>query len=175
MARHGRRMFILMAIGLVLTFLPPVALATPAVPAWRLDTPWTTETGLVRFPHDELEVEIADTSRLRERGLGYRDGLDPGTGMLFVYGSPSIRSFWMKGMRFCLDIVWIDAGEVKGAAENVCPQPGAPDSELDHFESPEPVTYVLEVPAGWMDAHGYGPGTPVEIVLPASVQDSLSA
>jgi uncharacterized membrane protein (UPF0127 family) len=147
------------------------AFAAPAVPAWRLDTPWTTETGVVRFKHDVLDVEIADTSELRERGLGYRDQLAPGTGMLFVYDSSSMRSFWMKGMRFCLDIVWIEGGEVKGAAENVCPEPGVPDGDLGHYQSTVPVTYVLEVPAGWLDEHGYDAGDPVEIELPESVQN----
>jgi uncharacterized membrane protein (UPF0127 family) len=146
------------------------AFAAPAVPAWRLDTPWTTETGVVRFKHDVLDVEIADTSQLRERGLGFRDELAPGTGMLFVYDSASIRSFWMRGMRFCLDIVWIEGGEIKGAAEYVCPEPGVPDSDLGHYQSPEPVTYVLEVPGGWLDEHGYDIGDPVEIELPDSVR-----
>ena len=39
-------------------------------------------------------------------GLAFR----PGTGMLFVFPDASPRSFWMKGMRFCLDIIWIEDG-----------------------------------------------------------------
>ena len=106
----------------------------------------------------ELAYQPADTSR----GLGYRDSLEPGTGMLFLFPSPGPRSFWMRGMRFCLDIIWIEGGEVVGAAESVCPEPaGTPDSDLPSYTSPEPVTYVLEVPAGWLDAHRLGAGSPV--------------
>ena len=50
----------------------------------------------------------------------------------------------MKGMRFCLDIIWIDNGVVQGAAESVCPEPGIADAQLSHVTSPVPVEYVLE-------------------------------
>lgn len=107
----------------------------------------------------ELAVEPADKSR----GLGYRDGLEPGTGMLFIFDKASPRSFWMRGMRFCLDIVWIESGVIQGAAESVCPDPaGTEDADRPSYVSPVPVTYVLEVPAGWLDANGFGEGTPVE-------------
>jgi len=45
----------------------------------------TAETVTVRFEGDSVVAEVADTSELRERGLGYRDELANGTGMLFVY------------------------------------------------------------------------------------------
>jgi uncharacterized membrane protein (UPF0127 family) len=132
-----------------------------------MEQPWTSRTGTVEVGDVTLSVEIADTGDLKTRGLGYRDGLEPGTGMLFVYQTPSFRSFWMKGMRFCLDIIWVERGQIVGAAESVCPIEGASDSELPSYRSPEPVRYVLEVPAGWMKEHGFGAGTSVTIHLPA--------
>jgi uncharacterized membrane protein (UPF0127 family) len=149
-------------------FTPLDGLASPAVPAWRAGTPWSTETALVEFDHGSVTAEIADTSALRERGLGYRDTLEPGTGMLFVYDSPGVRSFWMKGMRLCLDIVWIEQGLIQGAEESVCPEPGVDDAELQRYESPVPVMYVLELPAGWMESNGYEAGDQVEILMPPS-------
>ena len=72
-------------------------------------------------------------------------------------------------MQFCIDIVWIENGVIQGAAESVCPEPaGTADADLPSYDSPVPVTYVLEVPAGWLDAYGLGAGTPVE-GLPALV------
>ena len=61
------------------------SLAEPAKPAWRIDTPWTTETATVAFARDVVIAEIADTNELRSRGLGSRDGLADGRGMLFVF------------------------------------------------------------------------------------------
>ena len=107
----------------------------------------------------ELAYQPADTSR----GLGYRAGLAPGTGMLFLFAEPAPRSFWMKGMQFCIDIIWIENGAIQGAAESVCPDPaGTADADLTSYVSPVPVTYVLEVPAGWLDTNGLGVGAPVE-------------
>jgi uncharacterized membrane protein (UPF0127 family) len=70
----------------------------------------------------------------------------------------------MKGMRFCLDIVWIAGDEIVGAAESVCPDPdGTADGDRARYPSEVPVTHVLEVPGGWLAAHGYGEGTPVDL------------
>ena len=74
--------------------------------------------------------------------------------MLFIFEDASVRTFWMKGMRFCLDIIWIESGGIVGAAQNVCPMPDVPEPDLPRYSSDVPVTYVLEVPAGWMDEHG---------------------
>ena len=54
-------------------------------------------------------------------------------------------------------------GAVQGAAESVCPEPpGTAVADLPSYVSPVPVTYVLEVPAGWLAHYGLGVGTPVE-------------
>lgn len=157
----------LVIVGLLFV-LPGLGLAKPAVPSWRDTYPWSTEVAAVTVGETELQAEIADTPELQQRGLGYRDELAPGTAMLFVFDDESVRTFWMKGMRFCLDIVWIEAGRVIGAAENVCPMPDADSADLPRYSSEMPVSYVLEVPAGWLAIHGYGPGTPVSITLPDS-------
>lgn len=131
-------------------------------PPWRHQTAplQTAEIAVGGVPLTvELAYQPADTSR----GLGYRDGLEPGTGMLFLFTDAAPRSFWMRGMRFCLDIIWIEGGAIQGAAESVCPEPaGTADADLPSYVSPEPVSYVLEVPAGWLDHYGLGVGTPVE-------------
>ena len=110
-----------------------------------------------------LTVELAYLPADTSLGLGYREGLAPGTGMLFLFEGPAPRSFWMRGMRFCIDIIWVENGVIQGAAESACPAPaGTADADLTSYASPVPVTYVLEVPAGWLDAYGLGVGTPVE-------------
>lgn len=135
-----------------------------AIPPWRQTLSEPPEETHIRVGETELEVELAVTSEETTLGLGYRNGLAPGTGMLFVGDDAQSRSFWMKGMRFCLDIVWIEDGALVGAAERVCPDPpGTADADRASYVSPEPVTHVLEVPAGWLDEHGYGPGTPVDL------------
>ncbi len=160
------RRLIAAIVLLTVLAIPGMSAAAPATPPWRYDTPFSTETATVRVGDTTIRAEIADTMELQVRGLGYRDGLRPGWGMIFTYDRPAVRSFWMKGMRFCLDIIWIEQGRVAGAAERVCPVPGAADADLPSYRSPVPVTYVLEMPSGWLDSIGAGTGSQVEITLP---------
>jgi uncharacterized membrane protein (UPF0127 family) len=129
--------------------------------SWSLQSYKKLET--IRVGDEALTVEIADTGDLQTRGLSYRDGLEPGTGMLFVYPEAENHTFWMKGMRFCLDIIWINDGKITGAAENVCGEPGVADTQLARYSSTGPAQFVLEVPAGWLEANGLGAGTEVDL------------
>jgi uncharacterized membrane protein (UPF0127 family) len=86
--------------------------------------------------------------------------------MLFVFPQSGTRSFWMKEMRFCLDLVWIESDIIKAATTNVCPTKVLTDADLPAYSSPVPVSYVLEVPAGWLSANGFGAGTSVENLPP---------
>jgi uncharacterized protein len=90
-----------------------------------------------------IRVEVADTEALRDQGLGDRESLAPGYGMLFVFDTPSRPGFWMKDMKFPIDIVWIDEnGEVVGVERSV-----SPDSYPRVFYPVENVKYVLETKA----------------------------
>ena len=125
--------------------------------------PSTLQTAEIAVGGVPLTVELAYLPADTSLGLGYREGLAPGTGMLFLFKGPAPRTFWMRGMQFCIDIVWIENGVIQGAAEGVCPEPaGTAGADLSSYASPVPVSYVLEVPAGWLDIYGLGAGTPVE-------------
>jgi len=157
-----RRLAGLVVIALIC--LAPSAVALGVEAPWRHAPIVPPEEGTITVGSSPLDVQLAVRPDQQQLGLGYRNGLAEGTGMLFVFDQPSVQTFWMKGMRFCLDIVWIEAGQITGAAESVCPDPpDTPDSERRTVNSGLPVSYVLEVPAGWLQSHGYGTGTPVEI------------
>ncbi len=131
-------------------------------PPWRHQVA-PLQTAEILVGGTPLTVELAYQAADLQRGLGYRDGLAPGTGMLFLFEEPAPRSFWMKGMRFCIDIIWIEDGVIQGAAESVCPDPDdIDDADRPSQKSPVPVSYVLEVPAGWMAENGVTTGTLVE-------------
>jgi uncharacterized membrane protein (UPF0127 family) len=134
------------------------------VPVWREPLPPARTTAEIVVGETTVPVELAIKGDEQSLGLGYRNGLDADSGMLFVFETPSPRSFWMMGMRFCLDIVWIAGDEIVGAAESVCPPaPGTEAGDYPTYPSNVPVTHVLEVNAGWLASHGYGAGTPVDI------------
>ena len=53
-------------------------------------------------------VDVAVTAKEKELGLGNRDSLAADHGMLFIYDHKEVFPFWMKNMRFPIDIIWID-------------------------------------------------------------------
>jgi uncharacterized protein len=94
-------------------------------------------------------LEIADTETLREQGLSDRNTMASDHGMLFVFSSPGIQTFWMKDMHFPLDFVWIREGKIIDLTENVpAPEPGQPLGSLPVYNPKEPVDQVIELNAG---------------------------
>lgn len=124
------------------------------------ETPAVAEVGNAQFI-----VEIANDRWERERGLSGRSHLSPESGMLFVPGGGEVGAFWMKGMRFALDFIWIgEACEVVGLNENVpVPENGTPDKWLPVYEPPRPAWLALEVNAGDVERFDIRVGDMVEL------------
>ncbi|MDP3762790.1 MAG: DUF192 domain-containing protein [bacterium] len=102
----------------------------------------------------EISVEIADEPDEQVQGLSGREGLPENEGMLFVFDRPGFHKFWMKGMRFAIDVVWIGADwKIAGVSRNVLPEsyPGA-------VLPPAKAQYVLELGAGLAAKYGLKPG-----------------
>lgn len=99
------------------------------------------------FDIGDINLEIADTTAKRSVGLSNRDSLDPDSGILFVFEEEGDYGFWMKEMRFSIDIIWIDEnGKIVDIVESA-----TPDSYPQVFRSSEPALYVLEVNSGFVD------------------------
>jgi len=92
-----------------------------------------------------ISVEVADTDAKREKGLGERDSLAPDHGMYFPFPAAQYWVFWMKGMRFPIDIVWIQDGKVVDVTPEVQVDAGLP---LKTYSPTAPADAVLELDAG---------------------------
>lgn len=96
-----------------------------------------------------LKVEIADTASKRSKGLGGRVSMPENEGMLFVFDREGKYPFWMKGLNFPLDFVFIAGDKVVDILENAPPPSGGQqDSSLPIYASKEDADKVLEVNAG---------------------------
>lgn len=107
-----------------------------------------------------FQVEIADTVAKRERGLGGRDALGEGRGMYFPFGAGERWVFWMKDMRFPIDIIWIREGKVVDIHRSVPVPSGQP---LETYRPSEPADAVLELEAGMAQEIGLEPGDEVKL------------
>ena len=108
-----------------------------------------------------IHLELAVTEAEKEKGLGYRDTLSANSGMLFVYQTKDRYGFWMKGMRFPLDFIWIDGNKVAGLSQNI-PQPVSEAVQPVSLSPSVPVDKVLEVNAGVIDRIGVNVGDLVQ-------------
>ena len=136
-----------------------IAIAVTLTACGSSSSPEQKRSVAVRINGAEVRAELAEGEPARERGLSGRAGLAEGRGMLFVYGDHIERTYWMKGMRFPIDIVWIDRGRVTGIERNL----PVPQGHVPLYSSRGPADRVLEVPAGWTGRHGVEPGDQVSI------------
>lgn len=103
----------------------------------------------------KIKVEIADTQSKRNKGLGGRESLASDSGMLFIFERQGLYTFWMKGLKFPLDFIWIRGDKIVDLTENVsAPTPDQKDEDLPIYTSKEAVDKLLEVNGGFVAQHG---------------------
>ena len=116
---------------------------------------WVSPRATVIFKgQTRVTVEIADTDNKRQRGLMFREALNPNEGMIFIFDEPGFYPFWMKNTLISLDMLWVDAhGKIVSITQSV------PPCEADPCPSYPPLAgssalYVVEVVAGFTRQHG---------------------
>jgi uncharacterized membrane protein (UPF0127 family) len=114
----------------------------------------------ITIRNQTVQLEITNTPLEQAKGLGDRDSLEWGHGMLFEYSEPRFAAFWMKDMRFDIDIVWIRDNQIVDLSHRVPFSPGGPGPTV---RPREVVDTVLEVPAGFAQANGWRVGDRSEL------------
>lgn len=110
---------------------------------------------------ERFTVELADTSEKQSLGLMYRDNMDDGHGMLFLFPAEGMRSFWMKNTRIPLDIFYFDSNlKLVSVAENARP---CRTARCPSYPSTGPAKYVLELNAGKAAELGVQKGDVLEL------------
>ena len=124
----------------VVGILALVGLVVTRVILWEM-RPRTT----VSISGTVFRVDVADTRELRQKGLSGRPSLGKDEGMLFIFDTDSYWSFWMKDMRFPIDIIWLDKDKQVVHIEHSVQLDVEPYAD---YTSPELARYVLEIAAG---------------------------
>lgn len=97
-----------------------------------------------------LALRVAETYADQARGLQGVNALRDTEGMLFPFGRPLSQQFWNDGMIMAFDLLWIRDGRVVGIVPDIPP----PHKEPLVYDSPGPVEYAVELPAGWAERYG---------------------
>jgi uncharacterized membrane protein (UPF0127 family) len=106
-----------------------------------------------------VTLEVADEPEERRSGLMHRESLENDTGMIFVYPNPRQASFWMKNTLIPLDMIFVAENGTVLNVQHADPQPNASSSELETYPSDGEAKYVVELPQGFANRTGVGPGS----------------
>ena len=115
----------------------------------------------IKIRNHIFTVEIPSTIIQKQKGLGYRDSLPPDHGMLFIYDYRNKFTFWMKGMRFPLDFIWIENDTIVDITKNV---PVEKSRTFKKYSPRVPVNKILELNAGTVDRLGIEIGDTIEFI-----------
>ena len=110
----------------------------------------------------KITPEIAKTPAEVTKGLSERKSLDEQSGMLFYLWGRRNATFWMKDMKFPIDIIWIDKGTIVYIIENA---PIPTQNNIPAYTPDKLATHVLEVNAGFVSEHNIKIGDRLEIPI----------
>jgi uncharacterized membrane protein (UPF0127 family) len=117
----------------------------------------------------ELVADVAASNEQRTKGLSIKDALAENDAMLFVFDTAGEHSFWMKNMKFPIDIIWLDSNKnVVHIEHNLQPcslNVFCPTYKPDNNNNNNSSLYVLETVAGFAKKHNIVEGTIVEFQL----------
>lgn len=116
----------------------------------------------VTINNETFKVEIADTDSEKQIGLSKKNKLGENDGMLFIFPKPDYYSFWMRDMKFPIDIIYIKGNRVTYVVPNA-PAPSETNGNLRIYQPKIESDKVLEINAGLAEKYDIKEGTEVNI------------
>lgn len=81
-------------------------------PGFSDATPFDNKTSsLVKIDDMNITALLALTPEEQSSGLAIKETMKENEGMLFVFDTPKKYSFWMKDMKFPIDIIWLNSNK----------------------------------------------------------------
>ncbi|HJU59451.1 MAG TPA: DUF192 domain-containing protein [Nitrososphaeraceae archaeon] len=111
-----------------------------------------------------IVLDIALTDKQVQEGLAIKNSLNENEGMLFFLGEPQKASFWMKNMKFPIDIIWLNENFSIVHIEQEL-QPCESVSYCKSYKPNSEALYVLETTAGFTKRHNLQIGDNVDFQL----------
>lgn len=116
----------------------------------------------VTINNHTFNVQLATTLAQQEQGLSGIKSLPQNQGMLFIFNKPGSYAFWMKGMKFPLDIIFINNGKIVSITEDAPVFTSANESNPPVYLPSGPANQALEINAGISKENGFKSGDTVD-------------
>jgi uncharacterized membrane protein (UPF0127 family) len=104
-----------------------------------------------------VDVELADSTTMKFKGMMGRKELGENEGMLFIFESANYHSFWMFNTTIPLDAIFFDESKNVVDVKNMEPC-GLNLSKCKAHIPSKPAKYVLEVNQGFAERNSIIPG-----------------
>ena len=111
-----------------------------------------------------IVLDIALTDKQVQEGLAIKNSLNENEGMLFFLGEPQKASFWMKNMKFPIDIIWLNENFSIVHIEKEL-QPCDSVFYCKSYKPNSEALYVLETTAGFTKRHNLQIGDNIDFQL----------
>lgn len=99
-----------------------------------------------------LKLMVASTPQSQMKGYSDSKASPSGdNGILFIYDDDQPLSFWMKGVKFGLDIIFFD--NMMQYIDHHTMEPGyeVEERNLPKYQSKKPARFAVELPSGWCE------------------------
>ena len=120
------------------------------------------KTPTATINNQTFKLFVAKSAKEKEIGLSGKDSLSQDYGMYFPFEKPDYYSFWMKNMKFSIDMIFLSSNKIVTIYENLEP----PLKDLKNpplYKPSEPADAILEINAGLSKKYNIKIGDGVKI------------
>lgn len=151
---------VLIAFGALIVVIAAIAffMGTGKVPTFNI----FGLPGNAKFAGKTFQVRVARSDKDLQIGLSKTASLSENQGMLFVFKTKSKYGFWMRDMKFPIDVIFIDDNKVVDIKKNFKPSSDNNIASLEIYKPKADANYVLEVNEGLADKYNIKEGNKVE-------------
>ena len=107
-------------------------------------------------------IDVATTSEQKEIGLAKYAAIEQDKGMYFPFDHSDYYGFWMKNMKFPIDIIFLQNKKIVTIFSDVKPQK---NYAVYVYKPTRPANAVLEITAGLSKKYGFTLGDTLNLQL----------
>lgn len=107
-------------------------------------------------------IDVVKTPKQKEMGLSGKNSIATNYGMYFPFEKADFYAFWMKKMKFPIDIIFLRDNKIVTIHDSV-PFPTSDTDNLPLYQPDEPADAVLEISAGLSKKNGFAKGDTVTL------------
>jgi len=123
-----------------------------------------------KIGESNYELYVVDTFKDMQKGLARFDRIEKDQGMLFIFETPGRYSFFMKDMKFDIDIIFLnETAKVISIFENVKKDSYRTPNDYESYKPNEPAKYVIELNAGEIMKNRIKIGDRVNFSIPSKM------